>query len=153
MCSMFLSLRLCQAIEAKWVLLWRINQASLHWVIRNVITIPLDALFVENLHLRESALPHFTQISTFLQETMGESPLDQLHCLLNRHGVFNGQQQVHMIRHDHEVVKLELPFSHQGSEHIDKESCISFGLQQATAHAGFGGREKDASWVKDALRG
>ena len=83
---------------------------------------------------------------------MGESALDQLHCLFDRHGVFNRQQEMHMIRHDHEVVKLEFPFSHQRSEDIDQKPSIPFRLQQAAAHACFGGCKKDTSRVKDVLR-
>jgi hypothetical protein len=55
---------------------------------------------------------------------------------------WNRDEQMHVIRHDDEIVQLELPRGDVRTQNVNQEHCIAFRLEQAPPHARLGGREK-----------
>ena len=121
-------LLVCQELKAVRILLGRIDQSRLYRVHRNIVSMLHKISPIEYLYLRKPALPYFSQMSKLFCQAMGKPALDKLHGLFNRHSVFNCQKQMNVIRHDHEIVQLELLFCHKGPQHIDEKSCIPFRL-------------------------
>jgi len=140
-----------ETLEAIWELARDFGQTGFDRVICYVGSISRDAILVENLGLRIAALPHFAQVSEFLRKTIGKPALDELHGLLNRRSIFNCNQEMHVVGHDHEIAQLEFAFFDQRPEYIDKKFRVSFRLQELTAHACFRGREKGTCWVENVF--
>ena len=147
-----LSLCSCQTLEAKGIETTRGSQTRFDRVIRDVIPTLLEALLIENLHLGITALPYFAEKIEFLRKAMGKSALDQLHCLFDRHRLLESDQQMHMIRHDDEVLEFKFLLPYKRPKNVDKKIRISLRLQQATAHVGSGGREEGSDRAGNILR-
>jgi len=67
----------------------------------------LQARFIDNANIGETALPNLALESKFLFCAKGKASFDQLHALLNAYGAWKGEENVHVIRHNYEIVNCE----------------------------------------------
>jgi len=134
---------LCQIAVAIGILPWRFNQSRLHRVLGNIFPIAQKALLVICPRLRKSALPDVSQVLKFPLQAIGESAFDELRGFFNGHIPTDCHEQMQVIRHDHEIMQEEFPRRHTGSQHVDQKHGIAFGLEDASSHAGFGGRKEN----------
>ena len=59
--------------------------------------------------------------------------------------------RVEMIRHDDEILDFELVFGDQGSEDVDQEAGVSFGLEKVATHARLCCYEENTGRIKDVF--
>lgn len=59
--------------------------------------------------VRKSTLPNFPVTPNFGAESVGVPALDELNGALNRHIFRRSEEQMYMLRHDHERVQRDLP--------------------------------------------
>jgi hypothetical protein len=129
------------------------RQPLFHWVLGDVVPTPRKTLLVHDSHFREAALPHFPpdkkKIPVFFLQTIGEATPDRVNvtsCMAfsYRHVSPYGQQYVQVVRHDHEIVDLELPGRHIGTQYVHQEHGVALRLQQSRTLDRFCGGEKRA---------
>ena len=98
----------------------------------------------------EAALPYFAGKSQLAPEAEGVPALDELHCLLEAHVAGQGEQEMQVIGHDHEIVEAEAAGGDAGAQNVDEQGCVAVGLQESLPHEGFGGDEEGAAGVEDS---
>jgi hypothetical protein len=77
--------------------------------------------------------------------------------LINLHGFFNRhvppycEQYMEMVRHDHEIVNLELPGRHIRTQYVNQEHGVALRLQQSRTLDRLRGGEKRTSRPYDPI--
>jgi len=90
---------------------------------------------VANAMIGESCLPNFST-SEFKTERMGVSALDQLHRPLERHAEPRRNQQMNMLRHQHEGMQLKSPLPLVAVQDLQEESDVRVYDKQPSAFPG-----------------
>jgi hypothetical protein len=95
----------------------------------DVIAVALIILTILDALIGETAFPDFEAVVQFLPRTIGETSLDKLNGFLQRNFVSRRHQQMEMIVHHHEFMKLKARFAPVFFEDIEEQMRHSLGLK------------------------
>lgn len=137
---------------------WRVSELELLPAValnsslpRDVITMLLPASLVLDTHLGKTKLPDFAAIARCLLQPVREAALDELHGALDGRIATDRQQQMNVVWHHYEIVHLKFLCCCVGTKDVDEQRGVALGLQEAAAHAGFGGNEQGACRAQDGV--
>src|SRR5271165_1502783 len=105
-------LSLFQVRRSSPVLIWRVCQTRLYWIVLDVRPVLPMALLIVDAHVGESPLPDLASKPQFLVGPKREAALDQLHYLFKTHLAGNGDQDVNVVWHGDEVMDGGPPGPH-----------------------------------------
>src|SRR6266446_7761962 len=94
--------------RAKQILFRCQDQSALYRVVANVLSNLRIRRRVQNPEFRKTLLPKWGFHAQFLAGAERESALDELDRFLNADFTSHGQEQMKVVRHDHEFMQSEL---------------------------------------------
>jgi len=103
-----------------------IDESCFDRILNDIRAVLQKALSINDPHLRKPALPHLSLKSKLPLQTIRKSALNKLHGLFDANIARKSHQQMHVIRHDHEVMHLKLTRSYIRPQHVDEKHCIPF---------------------------
>ena len=86
--------------------------------------------------IRKSTLPNFPVTPNFGAESVGVPALDELNGALNRHIFRRSEEQMYMLRHDHERVQRELAFPPVAIKGLQKKPGGRFDYKEPSSLPG-----------------
>jgi hypothetical protein len=92
----------------------------------NVLQVFFEIFTFANAVIGEASLPNFFVLAEFDSECMRVAALDQLHGTFECHVVSRGKQQMNMLGHYHESMKLELSRTPVTIDRFKEETGILF---------------------------
>ena len=93
---------------AEWIFLRLRAQASADRILQDVITMNCEVAGISNAMICKPTLPDFSAEPEFLFQTKRVSAFDVLHALLQTVVARRSDQQMYVVRHDHESVQQNL---------------------------------------------
>jgi len=94
------------------ILLRGVDQSRIHRILSAVLSIAHEAFLLVCPDFGKPTLPQLAQVLEFPLQAIGEVALNELHSLFDGHIPADRQQEMQVIRHDHEIVQQESPRRH-----------------------------------------
>lgn len=138
--------------KAKRILIGRVAKPSLDGSFPDVPLMLFPAISVLHSHFRKSSFPDLPWIAGLFPEPVGKSPFDKPHGMIDACFALYCHEQMNAIRHDDKIMELKLALNHKGTQDIDEQQSIPFGLEKTAPGRRFCGGKKRVHARGDACR-